>query len=111
VGDALSIAQISTTQLPADVRAAGAHGRKLYEAALGFEQQLVQSLASQMAATTDPSDSDSDGDSDSADGSSSDAASGVIREQLPDALASGITASGGLGLAHELYVSMKRSGK
>jgi hypothetical protein len=104
---------ISSTPVPADVRADGAHGRKLYDAALGFEQQLVQSLASQMAATTDPADSDSgsDSDTDTDAGSSSDAASGVIREQLPDALASGITASGGLGLAHELYVSMKWTGK
>ena len=44
---------ISTAPLPADVRADGAHGRKLYEAALGFEQQLVQTLTSQLAATAD----------------------------------------------------------
>ena len=28
-----------------------------------------------------------------------------IRDQLPDALADGITAAGGLGLAHELYLA------
>ena len=41
---------ISTAPLPADVRAAGAHGRQLYTAALGFEQTLVRTLASQLAA-------------------------------------------------------------
>jgi hypothetical protein len=102
-----STSAISTTPVPADVRADGAHGRKLYDAALGFEQQLVQQLTQQLAATTD-SDSDSDSDDGSGGG---DAASGVIKEQLPQALADGITSAGGLGLAHDLYVAMKRSGR
>jgi hypothetical protein len=91
---------ISSASLPADVRADGAHGRQLYAAALGFEQTLVRQLASQLAetATTD-------------DDESGDAAAGLIRDQIPDALADGISASGGLGLAHELYLGMKASGK
>jgi hypothetical protein len=92
---------ISTAQLPADVRADGAHGRKLYEAALGFEQALVRTLAAQLAATAE-----SAGDEDSG----GDAASGLIKEQIPDALADGIAGSGGLGLAHDLYTAMKASG-
>jgi Rod binding domain-containing protein len=94
---------ISSAQLPTDVRADGAHGRKLYEAALGFEQTFVRELASQMTATLDSSD-------DSDDGSTTDAAAGVIQEQLPDALAAGVTSAGGLGLAHTLYVAMKANG-
>jgi Rod binding domain-containing protein len=99
---------ISSAQLPADVRADGAHGRKLYEAALGFEQTFVRELASQMTATLDSSDDSSD---DSDNGSTTDAASGVIQDQLPDALADGVTSAGGLGLAHTLYVAMKASGR
>jgi len=98
VGDVIAIAP-----LPADVRADGAHGRRLYEAALGFEQTFVRELASQLAATTDPSDGDDD--------STGDAASSLVREQLPDALADGIASSGGLGLAHELYAAMKVTGR
>jgi hypothetical protein len=98
---------VSTAPLPPDVRADGPHGRKLYEAALGFEQQLVQQLTSQLAATTD---TDSDSDDDSDDGSTSDAASSVIQEQLPQALADGVTSAGGLGLAHDLYLAMRKAG-
>ena len=97
---------LSTAPLPADVRADGAHGRKLYEAALGFEQTFVRTLASQLAATAT---SDDDGGDDQDGGG--DAASGLIKDQIPEALADGITSSGGLGLAHELYTAMKASGK
>ena len=93
---------ISTAPLPADVRAAGAHGRQLYTAALGFEQTLVRTLASQLAATATNADEGEEG---------GDAAAGLIRDQIPDALADGIAANGGLGLAHELYLSMKGSGR
>jgi len=91
---------ISTAPLPADVRAAGTPGRQLYTAALGFEQTLVRTLASQLAETA-TTDDDSDG---------GDAAAGIIRDQIPDALADGIAANGGLGLAHELYLSMNAKG-
>ena len=92
---------LSTAPLPADVRADGAHGRKLYEAALGFEQTLVRTLASQLAATATSDDSGDDEDG------GGDAAAGLIKDQIPDALADGVTASGGLGLAHDLYAAMK----
>jgi hypothetical protein len=112
MSESLPIAPI-TSPLPADVRADGAHGRRLYEAALGFEQQLVQSLASQLTQTTDQTDDSSDADAadDGTDTSSTtDAASGLIGDQLPDALASGVTSAGGLGLADELYRAMRRQG-
>ena len=78
----MSDVAISTAPIPADVRAAGAQGRKLYDAALGFEQLLVRTLAAQLAepraddvrATTR---------------SGGDAAAGLIRDQIPDALADG----------------------
>ena len=39
-----------------------------------------------------------------------DAASSAAMEQLPEALASAITRSGGLGLAEQLYESLKGRG-
>ena len=91
---------LSIAPLPADVRAAGAEGRKLYTAALGFEQVLVRSLAAQLAATAEV-DAEESGD----------AAASVIRDQIPDALAGGIASSGGLGLAHDLYLAMRATNK
>jgi hypothetical protein len=90
--------------IPADVRADGAHGQKLYAAAVGFEQVLVRNLAAQLAQTADTSGSDDD------DSGGGDAASGLIKEQIPDALATSVASSGGLGLAHDLYLSMRASG-
>jgi Rod binding domain-containing protein len=98
----MSDVAISSAALPADVRADGAHGRRLYTAALGFEQTLVRQLASQLAETATTEDEDGEG---------GDAAAGLIRDQIPDALADGIAANGGLGLAHELYLSMKKGSK
>jgi hypothetical protein len=92
-------ATLAISALPADVRAAGAEGRKLYAAALGFEQALVRTLAAQLAATATPA-GDEDG---------GDPAASLVREQIPDALAEGIAASGGLGLAHDLYAAMTRN--
>jgi hypothetical protein len=91
---------LAISALPADVRAAGAEGRKLYAAALGFEQALVRTLAAQLAASATAGDEDG-----------ADPAAGLVREQIPDALAEGIAASGGLGLAHDLYLAMKREGR
>ncbi|MEZ5101904.1 MAG: rod-binding protein [Thermoleophilia bacterium] len=89
---------IDTAQLPADVRAAGPDARKAYQAALGFEQQLVTKLAEQLAATAAPEeDEDADGAS---------ATTQQFRSMLPGALADGIAANGGLGLARELYRSL-----
>jgi Rod binding domain-containing protein len=93
-------ASLAIAPVPADVRADGAEGRKLYAAALGFEQMLVRTLAQQLTATA-TSEDDENGD----------AAADLIREQIPDALADGVAASGGLGLAHDLYTAMKVRGK
>jgi Rod binding domain-containing protein len=89
---------LTAAQLPADVRAAGAEGRKLYEAALGFEQMLVRNLTAQLAKSAESTDGEEGGD----------AGSSLMQEQIPDALASSIAANGGLGLAHDLYLSLKR---
>ena len=73
--------------IPADVRAAGAQGRKLYDAALGFEQTLVRTLAAQLTEHDRlPTASDEDG-------GRRRRRPGIIRDQIPDALADGIAAT------------------
>ncbi|HEY1365516.1 MAG TPA: rod-binding protein [Gaiellaceae bacterium] len=100
-----SLPPIDSALLPADVRKDGAKGRELYQAALGFEQVLERQLAQALVSTTDSSDSDSDSDSD-------DTGSGVTdlyKQMLPDALSQGMAANGGLGLAPQLYESLKET--
>ncbi len=95
---------IDSSLLPADVRAAGPKGRELYAAALGFEQQLETQLTQQLADSAQPQDdgSDDSGD-DSGTDDSGDAGTSMYTSMLPDAMAQGLTASGGLGLADELF--------
>jgi len=76
--------------LPADVRAGGAEARDAYRTAAAFEGLLVRQLTEQLAASTGGEEPES-------------AASQAYREQLPQALADGIAAAGGLGLADQLY--------
>jgi Rod binding domain-containing protein len=108
------------TVLPPDVRAAGAKGEQLYQSALGFEQLLTQSLTDQLASQMSGTDStDGSDDSDGTDGSDStddpstesifpsdDSSSSMLSELLPQALSDGITAAGGLGVAHQLYLML-----
>ena len=97
-----SLPPIDSALLPADVRKDGAKGRELFQAALGFEQVLERQLAQALVSTTDSSDSDSD--SDEASG-----ATDMYKQMLPDALSQGMAANGGLGLAPELYKSLKET--
>jgi Rod binding domain-containing protein len=84
---------IDNTVLPADVRAAGPKAKELYAAALGFEQLLVRQLAGKLA--------------ESAGSEESDGATAMYRQMIPDALAESVTNAGGLGLARQLYDSLK----
>lgn len=105
------------TVLPPDVRAAGKKGEALYQAALGFEQLLTQSLTDQLAQTMqgtdgtggsgggDPSSDGSDPSSQSifpSDGSQS----SMLGMLLPQTLSDSITQAGGLGIAHQLYLML-----
>ena len=76
---------IDRLALPADVRAAGPRARERYEAALGFERQLVAQLAEQLSSTAGGSLEQS-----------------PYAQLLPDALADSIVAAGGLGLARPI---------
>src|SRR3954471_20109059 len=74
---------------------------KLWDAAKQFESVLVEQLAKQMQETAQPAESE-DGDGQSA-------ASGFYTQMLPGALAQGVSDGGGLGLAQQLYDSMKQN--
>jgi Rod binding domain-containing protein len=103
-----SLAPIDNALLPADVRKDGAKGRELYQAALGFEQVLERQLAQALVSTTDSSDS-SDSDSDSDTDDTGGGVTDMYKQMLPDALSQGMAASGGLGLAPQLYESLKET--
>lgn len=90
-------APISTTPVPAEVRADGVSGERLYDAALGFERILLSQLASGLA--------DSAGTG--GDGEDGDASTSMLAQLLPDALADSVGDAGGTGLALELYRSLR----
>lgn len=101
---------VDAAQLPSDVRAAGPKAEQLYETALNFEQLLLQQLTQALQSTTntDGSDDGSGGDSGS-DGSTdgTDSTTSMFSQMLPDAFAQGMTSAGGIGIARQLYDSMK----
>ena len=90
--------------VPADVRNAGAQAQDTYKAALGFERQLLEQLTKTMA-----QDTFGGGDGEGADGedSGASAATSAYRDMLPGTLADAVTGAGGLGLAHDLFLSMR----
>jgi hypothetical protein len=107
---------VMPTVLPPDVRAAGKKGEQLYQAALGFEQLLTQSLTDELAKTMQGSDGTSDSGDSGDDGSSdpstqsifpSDSSqSSMLGMLLPQTLSDSITQAGGLGVAHQLYLML-----
>ncbi len=90
---------IDPSVLPAAVREAGPARRREYEAALGFERQLVQQLAKTLSSTAEPADD------------SATAATQAYRDMLPDQLADAVTRHGGLGLAPELDRALHLGGR
>lgn len=87
----VSIAQVDRAALPAAVRDGSAERRERYEAALGFERQLVGQLTQQLMGSIG--------------GESSSAALDAVRESLPETLADAIIGQGGLGIAAQLDTS------
>jgi Rod binding domain-containing protein len=101
---------VDQAKLPADVRKAGPKAEQLYSSALGFEQLMLQQLAQALNSTTnvDGSSSDDSGADDSASGSiGGDSTASTMLQMLPDAFAKSLTSAGGIGIARELYDSMK----
>lgn len=83
------ISNVSASQLPAAVRAAGADAIKDYEAAAGFEQLLASQLVKSMAGDSGP------------------LAEGPFALQMQDTLSSALVSGRGLGLAQQLYKEMR----
>ena len=91
--------------IPADVRKAGKDAEETYRAALGFERTLLEQLTQSM--TKDVTGGDDAGESeDGGDGGAS-AATSAYKDMLPGTLADAVTGAGGLGLAHDLWLSMR----
>ena len=80
--------QVSEAALPAAVRTGTAKDKEAYKAALGFEQVLLGQLVKSMAA----------------DGPLSE---GPYAAPVQDALSSGLIDNGGLGLAGDIYKTLK----
>jgi Rod binding domain-containing protein len=80
--------QVPESALPAAVRSGSAQDKQAYRAALGFEQVLLGQLVKSMTA----------------DGPLSE---GPYAGPVQDALASGLVANGGLGLATDLYRALR----
>jgi hypothetical protein len=81
--------QIPATALPADVRDGSKADRDAYSAALGFEQILLGQLVGEMVPQGELSE-------------------GPRAAAMQEAFTSGLIASGGLGLAAQLYPSMRK---
>ena len=84
--------------VPADVRKAGEQAEQTYRAALGFERTLLEQLTKSLSKGTLDGDGEDGGES---------AATSAYRDMLPGTLADAVTGAGGLGLAHDLFLSMR----
>ncbi|HEY0361797.1 MAG TPA: hypothetical protein VGC83_05910 [Solirubrobacteraceae bacterium] len=91
--------------IPSDVRKAGKDAEQSYRVALGFERTLVEQLTKSMS--KDMVGMDSDSDSGDGEGSGGSAATSAYTDMLPGTLADSVTGAGGLGLAHDLWLSMR----
>jgi Rod binding domain-containing protein len=91
----MALPPIDRSLLPADVRDASPAQRRTYQAALGFERMLVSQLAKSLSDTTGGEDEQAS------------AATQTYRSMLPDALADGIIAGGGLGLAKDIFKELR----
>jgi Rod binding domain-containing protein len=104
-----SLPVVPNTVLPADVRNGSDKDKQTYQAALGFERQLLTQLTEAMVATTQDGQDSSDSSDDSDAGfGSSDAVTQAYNQMLPDQLADGLIAGGGTGLAENLYRALRQ---
>ena len=100
-----SLPVIPDTALPANVRNGSDKDKQTYQAALGFERQLLTQLTQAMVDSTQNGDDSSD-DSDSTD-DGSDAVTQTYNQMLPDQLADSLISGGGTGLAENLYRALR----
>jgi Rod binding domain-containing protein len=100
---ASALPPINEAALPAEVRNGSAKDKKNYQAALGFERVLLGELTKAMTETAKPAGGSDSGDS----GQPQDAASSMYLQMLPEQLADSVVSGGGIGLAQDIYRSMK----
>ncbi len=93
--------------IPADVRTAGKDSEQLYRVALGFERTLLEQLTKSMSKDMVGMDSGSGDDAGDGEGSGASAATSAYTDMLPSQLADSVTNAGGVGLAHDLWLSMR----
>jgi Rod binding domain-containing protein len=105
---------IADTALPAAVRNGSDEDKKAYKAAMGFEQMMLQSLIGELAKSSSSSASDGGDDDESGLGSSSGGGllggGGPWASQIQETLAQQLASGGGIGLAQQLYTSLKPDG-
>jgi Rod binding domain-containing protein len=89
--DGYALPPISDAALPRDVRAGSAEDKQAYKAALGFEQVLLGQLVKEMTAST-PS-----------------LTEGPRGDAVTDAMTEALTSAGGIGIAPQLYTTLKRT--
>ena len=92
----LDLNAISAAAIPAHVREAGEDAEQTYKAALGFERMLLSQLTKTMFSTAEGEE-----------GEGQSAATGAYKEMLPGTLADAVTNAGGIGLAEDLYKTMR----
>jgi Rod binding domain-containing protein len=93
--------------IPSDVRSAGKDSEQLYRVALGFERTLLEQLTKSMSKDMVGMDSGSGDDTGDGEGSGASAATSAYTDMLPGQLADSVTNAGGVGLAHDLWLSMR----
>jgi hypothetical protein len=81
--------QVPTSALPASVRDGSKSDREAYTAALGFEQILLGQLVGEMLPKGEMTE-------------------GPRAAAMQDAFTSGLIANGGIGLASQLYPSLRK---
>jgi Rod binding domain-containing protein len=102
-----SLPVVPDTALPADVRQGSDKDKQTYQAALGFERQLLTQLTQSMVDTTQQGQDSSDSSDDSTD-DGSDAVTQAYNQMLPDQLADSLISGGGTGLAENLYRALRQ---
>jgi Rod binding domain-containing protein len=83
--------QVADAALPRDVRAGSDADKKAYKAALGFEKVLLGQLVKEMTAAT-PS-----------------LTEGMRGDAVTDAMTDALANAGGIGLAPQLFQTLKRT--
>ena len=104
MSDISGLSSVTNAPLPADVRDAGTEAQQSYRTALAFERTLLEQLTKTMSQDMAGGDS-TDGEDGEDSGAS--AATSAYRDMLPGTLADAVTGSGGIGLAHALFLSMR----